>query len=775
MTKLEIGDVDDPLEHEADQIADRVMQMKSARAAPNDEPSAAMNPTCTADSGELRRACASCSANDDGIHRPCASCESEEEEELRREPGAGQRGGQVSDAFATQLRGRVNLGGSPLSLGVRRFLEPRLGVELSTVRVHADAEAGFMARQVGARAFTFGQHIFFSPGQLQPHSQSGMRLIAHEVVHALQARELHRLQRTPVEQAEEPSSSGPCTDDPIEESELRKADRDGYRKLLQRWLTKVADKDLRFDLLRSIRARRARRACLAASCGREGFTHLLHDVELKNKLACFDEAHYGGNLRGICAERLGARCAVGTPPPAASRRQRLTEKAVKLELANRGLSSKPGPDEAYQKLGQDSVLVAELVRAQHRLEYALGQTRILAADYQATLVPGAKTKLARRSRATRSAFEKEFGSLTPAKLETLLALLDKTLKIMERGWNLDDFLNQGDGGTTTSNVAPAPQADAANDDQTEDVSEQPVYVNWRPEDESDCTASGGYRYPGKIAVCVDPYEDATDLMLTKYRSTVLHEFFHEAINSTDLDVYHSSPLYSVIKYLESDEYGVFALRNPDSLTNFVLVAANVRSGEAGRAMPDAALIGTRGEPSCENKQVMLALGMTYELLRRGETDDADRVAYYEMTKDKSVEVEAENAARRLEVIRSAMAKLSKAGNARNDLMSSNGAVTLSNERSRTRFVPVPKVEVYLIEKSPKINITKKGAMLMVTIGRAFLNQSLLGQMEMVMMELSKDPSLFEFLSEDIEDYPEYQIVKSAKFVGCKHPETGDSA
>ena len=71
----------------------------------------------------------------------------------------------------------------------REFLEPRLQTNLDGVRVHTNTSAGSLARAINARAFTQGQDIYFAPGEFRPKSSSGMRLLAHEVVHTLQDKE----------------------------------------------------------------------------------------------------------------------------------------------------------------------------------------------------------------------------------------------------------------------------------------------------------------------------------------------------------------------------------------------------------------------------------------------------------------------------------------------------------------------------------------------------------------------------------------------------------
>jgi len=84
------------------------------------------------------------------------------------------------------LRDALAGGGQALDGGTRRHFEGALGHDFSAVRVHADARAGASARALSSRAFTWGQHIAFAPGQYAPHSAGGRHLLAHELVHVVQ-------------------------------------------------------------------------------------------------------------------------------------------------------------------------------------------------------------------------------------------------------------------------------------------------------------------------------------------------------------------------------------------------------------------------------------------------------------------------------------------------------------------------------------------------------------------------------------------------------------
>ncbi len=67
-------------------------------------------------------------------------------------------------------------------------MEARFGADFSRVRVHADANAAVLAEQVEANAFTLGEHLFFDPARLVPDTQTGQRLLAHELAHVVQQR-----------------------------------------------------------------------------------------------------------------------------------------------------------------------------------------------------------------------------------------------------------------------------------------------------------------------------------------------------------------------------------------------------------------------------------------------------------------------------------------------------------------------------------------------------------------------------------------------------------
>lgn len=79
--------------------------------------------------------------------------------------------------------------GQALPEPTRSFFEERFGHSFQDVRIHADATAGQLALDLAARAFTHGHDIYFAPGEFRPDSQSGRKLLAHELTHVLQQRQ----------------------------------------------------------------------------------------------------------------------------------------------------------------------------------------------------------------------------------------------------------------------------------------------------------------------------------------------------------------------------------------------------------------------------------------------------------------------------------------------------------------------------------------------------------------------------------------------------------
>ena len=78
--------------------------------------------------------------------------------------------------------------GRPLDDSVRNLMESHFGEDFSDVRVHTDSRADDSARSLHAQAYTVGTDIAFRSGNYSPDSQTGQRMLAHELTHVVQQR-----------------------------------------------------------------------------------------------------------------------------------------------------------------------------------------------------------------------------------------------------------------------------------------------------------------------------------------------------------------------------------------------------------------------------------------------------------------------------------------------------------------------------------------------------------------------------------------------------------
>jgi len=76
--------------------------------------------------------------------------------------------------------------GQSLDAKTREFMERRFDHDFSGVRVHTNERAAESAKSVSALAYTVGSHVVFAPGQYQPTTAAGRRLLAHELAHVVQ-------------------------------------------------------------------------------------------------------------------------------------------------------------------------------------------------------------------------------------------------------------------------------------------------------------------------------------------------------------------------------------------------------------------------------------------------------------------------------------------------------------------------------------------------------------------------------------------------------------
>jgi hypothetical protein len=153
---LGIGRVNDPLEHEADEMAAQVGGRSASRELKD-------NSTQGSDLHQLHRASAGGSSS------------------ITKTMGiTGAMG--VPGAVGQALQSMPH----PLDPATRAFFEPRFGHDFGNVRIRTGSEAAASARSMHANAYTFGSDIVFREGAYAPGTDQGRRLLAHELAHVVQ-------------------------------------------------------------------------------------------------------------------------------------------------------------------------------------------------------------------------------------------------------------------------------------------------------------------------------------------------------------------------------------------------------------------------------------------------------------------------------------------------------------------------------------------------------------------------------------------------------------
>jgi hypothetical protein len=186
--KLTVNTPGDIYEQEADRVSDQVMRMPDPHAhreTPGHAPVERPDLDGAAGGGLIQRSASGRRLDEDErLQAEAQPSRPDEDERLQAEaqPGATPAVSAETASGIQSLRGR----GHSLQERSRSFFEPRFGFDLREVKIHHDSEAGRLANDVRARAFTIGRDVVFGAGQYRPDTADGMRLIAHELTHVVQ-------------------------------------------------------------------------------------------------------------------------------------------------------------------------------------------------------------------------------------------------------------------------------------------------------------------------------------------------------------------------------------------------------------------------------------------------------------------------------------------------------------------------------------------------------------------------------------------------------------
>jgi len=171
--KLTVSQPDDEYEKEADRVADAVTSASTSDIQRQVEEEKEEEEVAAKPASDIQRQ----------VEEP----EEEGEEEVAAKPASEIQ--YQPFTVSEDLESRINTArshGHPLSDSTRASLEPQFNRDFSEIKVHTDAEADNLSRQLNARAFTSGNDIFFRSGEYYPDSSEGRQLLAHELTHTIQ-------------------------------------------------------------------------------------------------------------------------------------------------------------------------------------------------------------------------------------------------------------------------------------------------------------------------------------------------------------------------------------------------------------------------------------------------------------------------------------------------------------------------------------------------------------------------------------------------------------
>ena len=104
----------------------------------------------------------------------------------RRQTTDSEPSGLGQGAVPPVVHEMISSPGQPLDATIRGFMEPRFGCDFGHVRVHSGPRAAASAGQVGAIAYTIGQHVVIGERGPSLESVAGQQLWAHELAHVVQ-------------------------------------------------------------------------------------------------------------------------------------------------------------------------------------------------------------------------------------------------------------------------------------------------------------------------------------------------------------------------------------------------------------------------------------------------------------------------------------------------------------------------------------------------------------------------------------------------------------
>jgi hypothetical protein len=129
-----------------------------------------------------------CSANNPDIQLACNCPACTGSGTIQTKPQiqrSGNGSAQASPELSQQIQSS-NGKGQALPKDTQQELGSKIGADFSNVNIHTDSNAVQMNKDLGAKAFTNGNDVYFNEGNYNPKSSEGKYLLAHELTHTIQ-------------------------------------------------------------------------------------------------------------------------------------------------------------------------------------------------------------------------------------------------------------------------------------------------------------------------------------------------------------------------------------------------------------------------------------------------------------------------------------------------------------------------------------------------------------------------------------------------------------
>jgi hypothetical protein len=185
--KLTVNKPGDHYEHEADALADQVVNRPSEKKA-TQQASSVQRLATSAEDEKQGTNDARMAADKEIQEKPEPDAEQIKEEQEENKKIQAKAEGNASHASA-KVASKIesNTGkGNALPKAVLREMSSSFAADFSKVRIHDNGESAGMAKALHAQAFTHGHDIYFNAGKFDPGSNAGKFLLAHELTHVLQ-------------------------------------------------------------------------------------------------------------------------------------------------------------------------------------------------------------------------------------------------------------------------------------------------------------------------------------------------------------------------------------------------------------------------------------------------------------------------------------------------------------------------------------------------------------------------------------------------------------